>query len=260
MNDVEADISADECTTSKFSVLNAVDEDGNANIKQTKKNNKKKKNKKPQPTDEKPSTSKKSNEKGHLLGELNDQNDSQAIFRNDVSKCPHCDKMILKISFQMHEMHCSKINAAKVKEVHKVKNEPAKPTPKSSAAKSSKVKKNPIETADTDDFDQLLEMFQKSNDICNFKGCKVLTKTLGQNCEYCPNRFCLKHSMAEIHGCGDAAKKQARDHIKKDGNLDVRKKQSYSAGVKHKIVEKNLKEKIKTMQDTRTNKNKKDGK
>lgn len=262
MNDVETSIIADECTTSQFSILNEVDEDGNekANTKQ-KKNNKKKKNKNQHPGEGesvKPTTSKKSMQKGHLLGEINDQNDSQAIFRYDVSKCLHCDKMILKVSFQMHEMHCSRVNAAKAQELNKPKDEPAKP--KSAAAKS-KVKKNPIETAKTDDFDELLEMFQKSNDICNFKGCKVLTKTLGQNCEYCPNRFCLKHSMAEVHGCGDAAKKQARDHIRKDGNLDVRKKQSYSAEVKHKVVEKKLHEKIKTMQEARTgSKSKKDGK
>ena len=53
-------------------------------------------------------------------------------------------------------------------------------------------------SAQTDDFDQLLDMFQESNNVCSFKGCKVLVKTLGQNCEFCRNRFCLKHSLAEV--------------------------------------------------------------
>ena len=62
-----------------------------------------------------------------------------------------------------------------------------------------KVKKNPIETAKTDDFDELVDMFAKSNSICSFKGCKVLVVTLGENCDYCRHRFCLKHSLAEVY-------------------------------------------------------------
>ncbi len=128
-------------------------------------------------------------------------------------------------------------------------------------AEPSKVKKNPIETAQTDDFDELLDMFKKSNDECGFKGCKTLTKTLGQNCDFCRNRFCLKHSLAEVHGCGDEAKKQARAHIRKDGNLDVNKRgHSYSAEIKHKIAEKKLHEKIKGMQEARSGNKKKDDK
>ncbi len=195
---------------------------------------------------------------GNLLGELEDQDDSQNKFRDDVVKCSHCEKFILKLSFLMHELHCAKINGSiQKKEIHTEKKlkEPAT-TVKVSA--SSKIKSNPVITAKTDDFDELLDMFQKSNDTCCFKGCKVLTKTLGQNCDFCPNRFCLKHSLAEIHGCGEEAKKQARAHIRKEGNLDMGKKQSYSADLKHKIVQKKLHEKIASMQEARTGAKKKD--
>ncbi len=185
-----------------------------------------------------------------LLGEIENQEDSQNRFRDDLVKCPHCEKLILKLSFLMHEMHCAKVT----KKIEK----PSVESKEVKITVASRIKANPITTAKTDDFDELLEIFQKSNDTCSYKGCKVLTRTLGQNCEFCPNRFCLKHSLAEVHGCGEEAKRQARAHIRKEGNLDIRKKQSYSAELKHKVVEKKLHEKIQRMQDARSSGNKKD--
>jgi len=35
-------------------------------------------------------------------------------------------------------------------------------------------------------------------------------KLFGRICPFCRNMFCLSHSMAEIHGCGEAAKKSQR--------------------------------------------------
>ena len=64
----------------------------------------------------------------------------------------------------------------------------------------------------------------------------------------------------QIHGCGDEAKKQARAHIRKTGNLDVNsggKKQSYSQELKHKLTEKKLHDKIEAMKAARTGSSKK---
>ena len=77
----------------------------------------------------------------------------------------------------MHELHCSKLNNQKKQSdnniptasANKVGATAIKPT-----VKSDKIKKNPIENAKTDDFDELLEMFQKSNNVCNFKGNQFL--------------------------------------------------------------------------------------
>jgi ATP-dependent RNA/DNA helicase IGHMBP2 len=100
-------------------------------------------------------------------------------------------------------------------------------------------------------------MFQKSNDVCNFKACKVLVKTLGQNCEFCRNRFCLQHSLAEVHGCGDEAKKQARAQIKKAPKSEHQS--SYAHQVKHKYLEKKFHEKMDELKSSRArNKKNKD--
>jgi ATP-dependent RNA/DNA helicase IGHMBP2 len=153
-----------------------------------------------------------------LLGEFEDQEDSDLKYRNDCTKCIYCTKFILKVNYLMHELHCSKINKKQVNNISSSACASSTSTnfnATTSKTKNDKIKKNPIENAKTDDFDELLDLFQKSNNVCNFKGCKVLVKTLGQNCEFCSNRFCLQHSLAEIHGCGDEAKKAARAHIRK---------------------------------------------
>jgi hypothetical protein len=64
--------------------------------------------------------------------------------------------------------------------------------------------------------------------------------------------------LKKAHGCGDEAKKQARAHIRKTGNLQVNEKQtSYTQQVKHRYLEKKVHEKIQEMQATRTGANKK---
>lgn len=76
-----------------------------------------------------------------------------------------------------------------------------------------------LKKVDPDDFDAMLDSIKKLDSKCAFKKCKVLTNTLGRNCEYCSLRFCLTHLMPEIHGCGDAVKEAARRIISRDGVL-----------------------------------------
>jgi ATP-dependent RNA/DNA helicase IGHMBP2 len=196
-----------------------------------------------------------------LLGEITDreENDSNLVFRSDCRQCKHCTKYILNVNFLMHELHCVKVS--KLESDMKSKGACSSSNSDSFATKKdSKVKRNPIEITETDDFDELINMFQKTNDICNFKGCKTLVKTLGEDCEYCRHRFCLTHSLAEIHGCGDEAKKQARAHIKRTGNLNINERHAFSNSKeqKHKLTEKKLHEKIQSMKAARTNSEKKD--
>ncbi len=64
----------------------------------------------------------------------------------------------------------------------------------------------------------------------------------------------------KIHGCGEEAKKQARAHIRRTGNLNVNEtgaSTSYSQDIKHKYAEKKLHEKIETMKAQRTGADKK---
>jgi ATP-dependent RNA/DNA helicase IGHMBP2 len=133
----------------------------------------------------------------NLLGELDNQEDMNVKYRNDASLCPHCGKYILKISYLMHELHCSKVNNDTVKSKLASSSMGEKSQPKKEKA-ASKLKVDPIKNATTDDFDELVDKFARSNTTCFYRGCKTSVKTLGENCEFCRNRFCLTHSIAEV--------------------------------------------------------------
>ena len=124
--------------------------------------------------------------------------------------CPTCKKRIPKSNYELHELRCRK--------------NPPPPPPKSAAhvtpgqngvssksAKSkSKQQKDLLRETATDDFDELLRLADKMNNVCNQKGCKTNIHVLGQECDFCNHRFCLHHHMPEIHGCGDAARAKAK--------------------------------------------------
>lgn len=47
--------------------------------------------------------------------------------------------------------------------------------------------------------------------FCGMEGCTEKITTIGLACKYCGGtRFCFRHAQAEIHGCGDNARKWAR--------------------------------------------------
>ncbi|ELR18126.1 putative DNA helicase [Acanthamoeba castellanii str. Neff] len=72
-------------------------------------------------------------------------------------------------------------------------------------------KKKKVEAAEVRKMseEELLKKFDTTK--CGFKGCKESTTVLGRLCPHCRLKFCFSHSMAEIHGCGDEAKKKARE-------------------------------------------------
>lgn len=60
------------------------------------------------------------------------------------------------------------------------------------------------------DDDELLDAAIKLSGICHHPGCKENVKLIHSDCQYCLERFCMKHALAEIHGCGDKARAAAR--------------------------------------------------
>ena len=96
------------------------------------------------------------------------------------------------------------------------------------AAAAAVVKKRPATTAtltsaldavDSDDVDALLAAATRTDRRCAAAaaGCKASTAVLGQTCPYCRRAFCLAHHVAEAHGCGDEARRQARAQIGREG-------------------------------------------
>merc|ERR1711963_576324 len=124
--------------------------------------------------------------------------------------CNSCGRSIPKSNIELHKLRCSVIAVEAVKNTESVK-KPKK--------KKEKKKKESTPVDGDDEFDTLCEQFQKLDKVCNFPKCKALVATIGVNCKFCMIRFCLSHSMAEIHGCGDEARKAARQQITREGRL-----------------------------------------
>ncbi|XP_052863005.1 DNA-binding protein SMUBP-2 [Anopheles cruzii] len=60
---------------------------------------------------------------------------------------------------------------------------------------------------------KVLEAVKTVDQTCDFKGCKQKTNLVGTDCGHCRERFCFKHSLPEIHGCGEAVRRKEREEF-----------------------------------------------
>ncbi|XP_044259322.1 DNA-binding protein SMUBP-2 [Tribolium madens] len=78
---------------------------------------------------------------------------------------------------------------------------------------NSKVKnkeKDLKQATSSNDLDAVLNKVKKIDNTCSFIKCKNRTNDFAIECKYCKGRFCPTHGLPEIHGCGDAVKKDER--------------------------------------------------
>ncbi|CAC5358319.1 IGHMBP2 [Mytilus coruscus] len=166
------------------------------------------------------------------LGEIKSQSDTTpAESNNDKLLCKHCSKDVIRANYSLHEIHCARRQKEAAQSASSVKNrkesarnrtENQKKQPSSTKNTKTNAEKDVIaklQNVDPDDFDALIASTKELDSKCNFTKCKVKTLTLGHTCEFCQRRFCLNHSMAEVHGCGDAVKAHARATIIREGVL-----------------------------------------
>ncbi|XP_067948248.1 DNA-binding protein SMUBP-2-like isoform X2 [Watersipora subatra] len=156
----------------------------------------------------------------------------------DTQKCKVCGKMVPQSNIHLHSLRCTSLPEEKSglsdTSCRKKSTNPQvsstssnQPSNKADGFKERKIKEKKktvdaevmLNKVDSEDFDALLAAADKLNSVCNMKKCKTLVKTLGVNCPHCTLRFCLNHSMPEVHGCGAAAKTEARNNIRKEGKL-----------------------------------------
>ncbi|XP_028143462.1 DNA-binding protein SMUBP-2 [Diabrotica virgifera virgifera] len=58
--------------------------------------------------------------------------------------------------------------------------------------------------------DEVLEKVTEIDYRCSFDKCKNRTHNFAIDCKFCKGRFCTSHGLPEIHGCGEAVKKDER--------------------------------------------------
>ena len=119
--------------------------------------------------------------------------------------CPSCGKSVPQCNIQLHSLHCSKQTTQMMRESSASK----------SKAKPAKKKRPSVKSKDeSDDLDAMLAEMTLMDSRCGFQGCKKNVNLLGLQCQFCNKRFCMEHTIPEVHGCAEAAKKHARQAIK----------------------------------------------
>lgn len=63
--------------------------------------------------------------------------------------------------------------------------------------------------------DEVLKTVRQLDNTCDFGRCRMKTSLIGQDCTLCHQRFCMKHQLPEIHGCGTKIKKEQRTEFLK---------------------------------------------
>jgi len=170
----------------------------------------------------------------------NDVGDAK-LLEEDSNTCLDCSKAIPKHNLELHSLHCTRSKGER-KEIGLPKKDIKKKVPAKAGNKEKK-------KTDEDDVDALIAQFTKVDSICSFEKCKGSVLTLGQKCKFCVRMFCLKHGLAEVHGCGEAAKVDARKAFEKSAG---KAKTRPLNDIQKKYVKKKLNEKIVEMEKKRT--------
>ena len=172
--------------------------------------------------------------------------DKISVNSSSTVECPKCKKQVPQTNFALHDIRCRVDDTLTTSGDVIVRPKTAsskKPKKKKSASRSKSSK-----AEDSDDFDFLIAEANQLNTVCNYEKCKEYTTTLGQNCEFCRRRFCLKHHIAEVHGCGSAAKSSARAVVLREGvihrgsGVPERKMDAHKRAYLHKKLDKKLSE------------------
>ncbi len=122
----------------------------------------------------------------------------------DIVTCCNCQREMPRSNIELHKLRCCRLK------------DDAKP---SAGTRKKSGKKEASKEEEEEDIDKLLESFSRLDKVCNADKCKAKTTVLGADCAFCRLRFCLSHGQPEVHGCGDAAKREARRALARDGKL-----------------------------------------
>lgn len=96
--------------------------------------------------------------------------------------------------------------SSSVPSASKSKNAANKKKKKAEAAAAAASSAGAGDAAADDDFDSMLSEF--GSDVCKSAGCSARVKVMGFLCDYCKEKFCLKHMNPVLHGCAAAHKQK----------------------------------------------------
>lgn len=95
--------------------------------------------------------------------------------------------------------------------------------------------------------DQVLKSVKQLDNTCDFLRCRTKTSLIGQDCSLCEQRFCMKHQLPEVHGCGGAVKKSERTEFIKQKPRPTLPISAALRRNEHKDAHSRLEQKLKEM-------------
>ena len=136
-------------------------------------------------------------------------------------KCSLCGYVLPEINKETHELRCvrekreSEIERKAKTQKKKIERSKERDIDKLAAGRKKKDKreKQNMKNENNDDIDVLIAEMKLSDSVCKYPGCKRSVSLLGIKCEFCSNKHCTSHTIAEIHGCGLEAKRKAREKM-----------------------------------------------
>lgn len=66
------------------------------------------------------------------------------------------------------------------------------------------------EAVNAKDIDEVIKKVKAVDYSCSFTKCKTRTKDFAIDCKFCNGRFCTSHGLPEIHGCGEAVRREEK--------------------------------------------------
>ncbi|CAH2001811.1 unnamed protein product [Acanthoscelides obtectus] len=58
--------------------------------------------------------------------------------------------------------------------------------------------------------DEVIQKVKAVDNSCSFEKCKARIELFAIECKFCDRRFCTSHGLPEIHGCGEAVRREEK--------------------------------------------------
>ena len=144
-------------------------------------------------------------------------------------KCTVCHLVIPETNKELHQLRCEretrqreevmkqKVKSRKVNRAENEAQKSLKGVKRTPGAGNNKKQTGLTSRKDIDtELDELIAQMMLADSTCGYPDCKKSVSLLGVRCTFCTRKYCTSHNIAEVHGCGTAAKKHARDKMERE--------------------------------------------
>lgn len=79
---------------------------------------------------------------------------------------------------------------------------------------------------------------QLDNTCCHPAGCRTKVSLIYQECKHCERRYCMRHGLPEVHGCGEAIRRAERAEFLRPVPLKTRQREEDTRKARERMEQK----------------------